>query len=284
MTANISRARPHGEPALSVAERVADYQSYVLRQVLCPMLRPARNPAADKPPLYQKESIQLKDVQEAGGTAALILAATFVFGFVIYFAVILGSGFESSDPVEAVGFLSENQTLLTAWYLVIYIVFGIALVVLSVALNEQLKDRAPAMAQTATAFGLIWAGLVIASGMIAVVGMDAVIELYGTDRAQAGTIWAAIETVQVAIGGGIEVVGALWILLIGWAALRIGTFSRRLGYVSVVIGTAGVVTIVPALEVFGALFGLGSIIWFVWVGIVMLRSHQSEPGLSPLAA
>lgn len=210
----------------------------------------------------------------------MFLAATFVFGFVIYFALIIGSGFESSDPLEAVGFLAENQSLLTLWYLVIYVVFGIALVVMSIALNERLKDDAPAMAQTATAFGLIWAGLVIASGMIAVVGMDAVVELQATDPAQAGTIWTAIETVQFAIGGGIEIVGALWILLIGWAALRIGAFSRPLGYVSVAIGTAGVITIIPALEIFGALFGLGMIVWFVWVGITLLQTvPDAETGL-----
>jgi hypothetical protein len=40
-------------------------------------------------------------------------------------------------------------------------------VVLSLALYDRLRVRAPAMAQTATAFGLIWAGLVIASDLIA---------------------------------------------------------------------------------------------------------------------
>jgi hypothetical protein len=106
--------------------------------------------------------------------------------------------------------------------------------------------------------------------------MDTVIELYAADPAQAGTIWTAIETVQVAIGGGIEVVGALWILLLGWAALRTGALSRRLGYASVGIGAAGVITVVPALEIFGALFGLGMIVWFIWMGVVILRLSPSE--------
>jgi hypothetical protein len=35
------------------------------------------------------------------------------------------------------------------------------------------------MAQTATAFGLIWAGLVMATGMVANVGIGRVVELYG---------------------------------------------------------------------------------------------------------
>jgi hypothetical protein len=36
---------------------------------------------------------------------------------------------------------------------------------------------------------------------------------------------------------------------------------------------AGILTAVPALGELGVAFGLGSIIWFIWLGIVMLRSR-----------
>jgi hypothetical protein len=45
-----------------------------------------------------------------------------------------------------------------------------------------------------------------------------------------------------------------------------------------VVSVAGILTAVPALaalEVLGAVFGFGLIVWFVWVGIVMLRSSPS---------
>ena len=48
--------------------------------------------------------------------------------------------------------------------------FGVFLVVLALALYERLKAGSPALVQMATAFGLIWAGLAIASGMIVNVG------------------------------------------------------------------------------------------------------------------
>jgi hypothetical protein len=41
----------------------------------------------------------------------------------------------------------------------------------------------------------------------------------------------------------------------------------------VVIGAAGILTFVPALDVLAALFGLGFIVWFAWVEIVMLRGR-----------
>jgi hypothetical protein len=128
------------------------------------------------------------------------------------------------------------------------------------------------MAQTATAFGLIWAGLVISSGMIAIIGIGTVVDLYGNDPAQAGSVWLAIESVQRGVGGEIEIVGSLWVLLVSLAALRAGGLPRVLNYLGVVIGVAGLLTVVPALAALGPVFGLGLIVWFVWVGIVMLRS------------
>jgi hypothetical protein len=65
-------------------------------------------------------------------------------------------------------------------------------------------------------------------------------------------------------------VSALWLLLLGWVALRAKELPRVLNYLGVVIGIAGILSVVlePALA---AVYGLGLIIWFVWLGIVMLR-------------
>jgi hypothetical protein len=43
-----------------------------------------------------------------------------------------------------------------------------------------------------------------------------------------------------------------------------------------VVGVAGIISIVPALgELFIYIFALGQIVWFIWLGIVMLRSNPS---------
>ena len=77
---------------------------------------------------------------------------------------------------------------------------------------------------------------------------------------------------------GIEVVGSTWILLVSWAALRGGTLPKALNYLGVAIGVAGLLTVIPALEMMAFVFGLGQIVWFVWLGIVMLRSSASAAG------
>ncbi len=216
----------------------------------------------------------MKDLQKMGGIAALYEAAAYVLGIVFFIFVVDYSGV--TDPAQKMVLLVDNQTSLYIMNLIIYVVFGVFLVVLAVALYERLKAGAPAIMQTATALGLIWAGLVIASGMVANIGMDVAVGLHGTDPAQAATVWLAIDTVVDGIGGGNEIVGGLWVLLVSWAALRTGGLPKALNYLGVVIGVAGILSAVPALgELGGMIFGLGQIVWFVWLGIVMLRSSPS---------
>ncbi len=50
--------------------------------------------------------------------------------------------------------------------LLMYVVFGLFLIVLTLALHERMKAGAPALMQMATAVGIIWAGSLIASGML----------------------------------------------------------------------------------------------------------------------
>lgn len=60
-------------------------------------------------------------------------------------------------------------------------------------------------------------------------------------------------------------------------ALRARELPRVLNYLGVVIGVAGILSVVLALPALTAVYGLGLIIWLVWLGIIMLRR-------SPVAA
>jgi len=228
--------------------------------------------------------------QRMGGVAALVAAGTFVVGFALLFALLVPAGYfaAEADPVQNAAFLAEHHAILSLWYLTIYVVFGVVLVVLSLALHERLHG-APAIAQVATAFGLIWAGLVIASGMVANVALRAVVDLHATDPAQAASLWMAANAVVTGLGGGNEIVGGLWLLLVSSAAMRTGALPRALDVFGIAVSVAGILTTVPvlaALGLFGALFGLGLIVWFVWAGVVLLRGSPGgavdRPG-GPLA-
>ena len=82
------------------------------------------------------------------------------------------------------------------------------------ALYERLKGRSPALMQTATAFGLIWAGLIIASGNLMLRNIGVVATIFGNDPAQAAATWTALEAVENGITSGNELVGSLWVLLL----------------------------------------------------------------------
>ena len=218
---------------------------------------------------FNKQEYVLTKLQKLGGISALVEAAVYVAGFVLFFTVLDSSGYDG--PVQKLAFLVDNRSAIYIGNLLIYVVFGVFLVVLVLALYHRLKAERPELMQVATGFGLIWAGLVIASGMIANIGMSAVIDLYKTDPDQAASLWRAISTMQEALGGGNEIVGGLWVLLLSWAALRTGGLPTALNYIGLVIGLAGILTVVPTFGVLMDVFGLGQIVWFTWLGISMLR-------------
>jgi hypothetical protein len=213
----------------------------------------------------------MKNLQKMGGIAALYAGAAYVVGMMGFLLVV---GWPD-DPVAQVAVLVNNQVSQHILYLIVYQVWAIFLVVLTLALYERLKANSPAMMQIVTAIGVIWATVVIASGMIFNIGMDNVVNLYGKDPDQATTVWLAIESVCNGIGGGNEILGGLWMLLISWVALRAGIFPRALNYLGVAIGVAGILSALPGLGEVGMIFGLLQIVWFIWLGIVMLRSNSS---------
>lgn len=216
----------------------------------------------------------MKKLQKMGGIAALYEAGAYLLGFALWIGVL---GY-SSDllPAQKVASFVENLNL---WYflnLVVYIVAGLFLVVLALALNDRIKTGSPAMMQIATAIGLIWAGVVVASGMIANIGIESVVSLNATDPAQATSLWAAIDLVRDGLGGGNEILGGVWILLVSWAALRSVGFSKLLNYLGFVVGAAGILSAVPVLRALASVFGLTQIIWFIWMGIALLKNNNPD--------
>ena len=214
----------------------------------------------------------MKTLQKASGIAALVLAATYIFGIGMYVTVLSGSS--GGTPSDRVSFLVENQTALLATNIFIYLVAGSALVFLALGVHERFSPHQPAVMQVGTAFGLMWATVVVASGMIFNVGVSSVVEQFDTNPDQAASAWIAISAVQDGLGGGSEMVGAIWVLVVSIVGLRFKLLPTAVNYLGLVISTAGFLTIVPALSIFQAVFGLTQIPWFIWVGVVQLRSER----------
>lgn len=215
----------------------------------------------------------MTNLQKLGGLAALMNAAAYMIGFGLVFTLL--APILDAEPAHYLAFLVENQTLLYVWHLIIYIVAGVFMVPLVLAVHERLRQEAPALSQMAMAIGFIWAGLVIAAGMLFLKDIVVIADLYSRDPAQAIMIWPALTAVESALGGGIELPGGLWALLVSFAALRTGALPKALNFLGMVIGAAGILMLAPPLvEPGSAVFGLGFILWFAWAGIVLVRSQQ----------
>jgi hypothetical protein len=209
--------------------------------------------------------------QKVGGLAALYLAVAYVAAMPYFLLFVKYQGV--TDPVEKVVMLVNHHGSMRIMYLVSYVIFGIVLAVLALTLYPRLRAGAPTLAPVATAVGLIWAFVLVASGMIFNAGMAAVVGLHGTDPAQAVSAWRAIEPVANGLGGsGGELLGGLWVLLVSVAALRTKGLPKLLNWLGVAIGAAGLLSIVPALHDLAYAFGLAQIVWFLGLGIVMLRT------------
>ena len=212
----------------------------------------------------------MKSLQRSGGFAALYLAIAYLIGMVLFLVVLNYPGI--TDPSRKVALLVEKTTVIFATNVIMYVVFGIVLVVLSLALYDRLKVGAPATMQVATAIGIIWAGSLIASGMVLNAGIDPVVALYARDPGQASLSWQTYETVASGLGNGNgEILGGVWTLLVGLAALRAGGLPKGLNVLGLLVGGVGLISLLPGLADLAGIFGLGQLIWFVWLGIVLLR-------------
>src|SRR5512136_1915215 len=218
----------------------------------------------------------MKNLQKFGGFAALYLAVAYLIGMVIFLVVLDYPSI--TDPAQKVALLVEMQMVTFSTNLLMYVFFGVFLIVLSLALYDRLKSGAPAIMQVATAIGIIWAGSLIASGMVLNAGIAPVVALYTEDPARAALAWMEIETVASGLGNGNgEILGGLLTLLVSWAAWRVGGLPKGLNILGLLVGAVGIISITPGLtEGMVGLFGLSQIIWFVWLGIVLLRSNPGR--------
>ncbi len=178
-----------------------------------------------------------------------------------------------TDPAQKVALLVEKQMVIFSTNLLMYVFFGVALIVLSLALYDRLRSGARAITQVASAIGMVWAGSLIASGMVSNAGMAPVVALYATDPAQAALSWQGIESVASGLGNGNgEILGGLMTLLVSLAGLQAGCFPKGLNILGFLVGAVGLISIFPGLTVLTGFFGMSQIIWFVWLGMVLLRS------------
>lgn len=198
---------------------------------------------------------RLPSHQHVGGIAALYLAIAYLVT-IPYFLVVLNYQ-EVVTPAAKLELLVNHQGDLYLFNLLAYVVFGLGLTVLALALSHRLRGETPAMAHVIAGWGIIWSSLLIASGAIANIGMEYVVTLQQVDAAGAAGAWQVIESIADGLGGaGGEALGGPWVLLVSLAGLRSQRLPRALNWLGIVMGMAGLISNIPPLRESAVVFGL----------------------------
>lgn len=212
--------------------------------------------------------------QRLGSLAAFYLALALLAAIPYFLLVVDYPG--ATTTADNVALIADHYSSMYVAYLGTYVFFGMAIGVLALSLWDRLRSAAPSTARIATGIGLLWAFALVASGMVFMYGMTTVEPLVATDHAQAVTTWQAVEPVALALGGaGGELLGGLWVLLISLVVLRSGGLPKALGWLGVFIGVVGLISVVPPLRDAAIAFGMLQIVWFVGLGVALLRTPVS---------
>lgn len=215
-------------------------------------------------------------LRKAAGLSALAEAGIYIAMFVFYGA--FWNYPAKGSVAEKIAFLGEHQTSLMLSNLIGFVLFGVLLAVLVVGLHRVLKAKEKSLSQIAAVFGFAWVVLVMASGMIANIGLAQMLKLAATQQDQAWTVWLTLTAVIEGLGGGNEIVGGVWVLLASIAAWRAQVFPTWLNALGLLVGSLGIATMYPA-GVLTEMFGVTQIVWFALLGIFLWRHPARDSAL-----
>lgn len=222
-------------------------------------------------------------LQKWGGIAAITEAITYIFGFILFFVILDSSGLDT--PQDYLEFLIQNRDTYFLGYLVSGIVFSFALIVLVQAVYKRFKQASPEFMNFTAVVGYLWVFIVLASSFVFLTSLEVLAKYYDLDADQALIINRTVNIVVDALGGGIELVGAVWVLSISYVGLKSKIYCAFLHYWGVLVGISGVLTLFsglsflatnPFFEVTTAIFGLGQILWFILLGVAMLKESSAS--------
>lgn len=207
--------------------------------------------------------------------AAIGMALCYLSMFMLFFLVLQQPS--STHFADKVRFIADNRALISLGYSSGYLLLGVFLLITVQALQQKMQLAHSNLLNTGSWFGIIWVMLMMASGMVQLVGIETMLRLHDKGSLQAEALFYSYNTIVNGLGGGIELVGGLWVLLVSIAGLRHRRLSAGLHWLGIVVGMLGILTLLPLTAFKGLagtkeLFGFSQIIWFIWLGILLKPS------------
>jgi len=215
------------------------------------------------------------NLQRLGGLTGIYFAIAYII-MILFFVVIVDYP-NITEQSEKIEMFINNKAGMSATYLFGYVIFGLLLAVFSMAVYDRLKAAYPNAAKFSAIYGIMWGCLLVGSGMLYIKGISSAIDMYAKDPLQAITVWTSIEAIALGLSFSQgEILGGVWTLLISITALKAKVFHKGISYVGIIAGVAGILSIIPAINVIGgtAIFGITQIIWYFFMGITLLKQPK----------
>ena len=216
---------------------------------------------------------QTLQIRRLGAIALLMMPLCYVCMFVV-FGVMLTMP-QTGVLTDKIAYLVANQGIISIGYISGYLIFGCLLLIAVQALHNRMTKGPSLLLNSASAFGFIWVVMMMCSGMIALVGLNTMATLHARASEHVETLFLVYTTITNALGGGIELIGGLWVLLLSISGLQRHCLSKGLGLFGIAVGMLGVSTLYQGIPELKDAFGLSQIVWFVWMGVALIPKKSS---------
>jgi len=213
--------------------------------------------------------------KKIGIVSSLYLAVSYIIGIVIFLFILK---YQSIDDIsQKFQLIIKKTNMIFLTNMLMYIFFGPFLISLIVVLNQYLHKDETFFVKLGSLIGIIWAGSLIASGMIANSGLLLVSSLYKVNPVQAEASWQIIDSIAMGIGNGNgEILGGIFTLCISISGLISKKLSYFTSYSGCIIGIIGMLSTIPVLIDLTGLFGILQIVWFISLTMLFFRINSFE--------
>jgi hypothetical protein len=149
------------------------------------------------------------------------------------------------------------------------VLFAVATTVIVLVMHERLHTGDALRVRLASISGIAAAIILLLLGMVGFVALRQLAGLYAQDQAGASAAYLSLNALMSSLQSANTFAYGWWLLLISWTDLRQHTLPRLLDYLGLLYGAMGILAFAfPILGFLGILVG---IVWFAWLGIVLLR-------------
>lgn len=213
--------------------------------------------------------------------ASILAGVTFIVGFIFYTTLLNDLIDDDKTTIEKLTFIKNNEVSYYLSNIILYIIFGLAQLATTYGMALRFHRTYPEMSAFSQGLGISWSVLVLAAGMIGNVGIKASLDMMESDPEKAALMWDTINTIHDGVGGGNEIVGGCWILVVSVCEFlssqhngdkeRSCSFfrSKATAIIGVAAGLAGIIHTVPGFDNAGAAFGVSMIIWYIRNGFLI---------------